>query len=97
MVRLPIISISYPTNRYKANNNKTKKKKNGKPTIDDSDPSSASATSFWKSFKEKPGNLIVFPFIALFGIDLILNIAVITKRTIEYFVFGQIPSTEPWW
>jgi hypothetical protein len=45
----------------------------------------------------KPGTLIILPFVALFGIDLLLNIAVITKRSIEYFVFGQVPSTEPWW
>eukprot|EP00751_Fragilariopsis_kerguelensis_P006098 CAMPEP_0170798056 /NCGR_PEP_ID=MMETSP0733-20121128/26063_1 /TAXON_ID=186038 /ORGANISM="Fragilariopsis kerguelensis, Strain L26-C5" /LENGTH=160 /DNA_ID=CAMNT_0011149205 /DNA_START=23 /DNA_END=505 /DNA_ORIENTATION=- len=95
-----------PRSRPTANNNKnrkktkTKTKKNDKEMIDDASLSSSSTittTSFLKSFKEKPGNLIVFPFVALFGIDLILNIAVITKRTIEYFVFGQVPNTEPWW
>jgi len=74
-------------------NNKNKKNNNDNVTDTDKEGSSV----FWENLQEKPGNLIIFPFVALFGIDLILNIAVITKRSIDYFVFGQVPSTEPWW
>ena len=58
---------------------------------------SPSSSIFWENIKYKPGNLLILPFVALFGIDLLLNIAVLAKRSIEFFVFGQVPSTEPWW
>lgn len=51
---------------------------------------------FWKDIGKKPGNLIILPFVALVGIDLLLNIIFITKRSIEYFLLGQAPSTETW-
>jgi len=71
---------------YKNKNNIKNKEDNGK------DGSSV----FWRDLAKKPGNLIIIPFVALFGIDLLLNIIFITKRSIEYFVFGQAPSTETW-
>lgn len=49
------------------------------------------------AFFSKPGNLIALPFIAILGFDLILNIGVLTKRTLELVLLGQAPSTEPWW
>jgi hypothetical protein len=52
---------------------------------------------FWKDLGKKPGNLIILPFVALVGIDLLLNLIFITKRSIEFFVFGQAPSTDTWW
>ena len=58
---------------------------------------SPSSSIFWENIKDKPGNLLILPFVAIFGIDLLLNIAVLAKRSIEFFVFGQAPSTEPWW
>eukprot|EP00534_Pseudo-nitzschia_fraudulenta_P001527 CAMPEP_0201131016 /NCGR_PEP_ID=MMETSP0850-20130426/41582_1 /ASSEMBLY_ACC=CAM_ASM_000622 /TAXON_ID=183588 /ORGANISM="Pseudo-nitzschia fraudulenta, Strain WWA7" /LENGTH=161 /DNA_ID=CAMNT_0047400943 /DNA_START=61 /DNA_END=543 /DNA_ORIENTATION=- len=51
---------------------------------------------FWKDLSAKPGNLIVLPFVAIVGIDLLLNIFFITKRSFDFFVLGQAPSTEPW-
>jgi hypothetical protein len=69
-------------------NNKDKYKKN-----DDNDDISP---VFWKDLGKKPGNLIILPFVALFGIDLLLNIFFLAKRTFEYFVLGQAPSTETW-
>lgn len=51
---------------------------------------------FWKDIGKKPGNLIILPFVALVGIDLLLNIIFITKRSVEYFLLGQAPSTETW-
>lgn len=44
-----------------------------------------------------PSMRILSPFIVLVGLDLVLNMFVLTKRTIDYFIFGQLPSTEPWW
>jgi len=70
-----------------ASGTNNKKKKNGD---DDVSP------IFWEDLGKKPGNLIFIPFIALFGIDLLLNIIFITKRSFEYFVLGQAPSTETW-
>ena len=51
---------------------------------------------FWENIGKKPGNLIFLPIVAIVGIDLLLNIIFITKRSIEYFLFGQAPSTETW-
>lgn len=66
------------------------KNKNGE---DDEAPVSK---TFWKDLGKKPGNLIMLPFIAIVGFDLVINIAFMTKRAVEYFVFGKIPSTETW-
>ena len=51
---------------------------------------------FWEDIGKKPGNLIFLPIVAIVGIDLLLNIIFITKRSIEYFLLGQAPSTETW-
>ena len=40
---------------------------------------------------------VVFPFLLLFGVDILLNLAVLVKRSLDYFVLGQAPSTETWW
>ena len=45
----------------------------------------------------KPGTLLILPFVALLGIDIVINIIFLTKRTYEYFVLGQAPSSETWW
>lgn len=49
-----------------------------------------------ETLREKPATLIIAPFVILFGVDLILNIVFLTKRSIEYFAFGKAPSTEVW-
>jgi hypothetical protein len=74
--------------------NRNKKNKNDAKDDDDAEDISP---VFWKDLGKKPGNLIILPFVAIVGIDLILNMIFITKRSIEFFVFGQAPSTEPWW
>lgn len=38
-------------------------------------------------FQKNPGTIIVVPFVLLFGFDLIANIAVVTKRSLEGEVF----------
>jgi hypothetical protein len=49
-----------------------------------------SAAAVWfESFQEKPGTLIVFPFLLIFGLDLVANIAAITRRSLEYDFTGQ--------
>lgn len=54
-------------------------------------------SSFLDTLKEKPATLIALPFVALLGVDLVLNLLVITKRTLEFFLLGQAPSSQPWW
>lgn len=44
----------------------------------------------------KPANLIFLPFVAIFGLDLVLNILVVVKRTIEVALTGQYTCTGPW-
>jgi hypothetical protein len=49
------------------------------------------------TFNKSPGTLIALPFLIIFGLDLLLNIAVITKRSFEYILLGQAPNSDPWW
>ena len=72
-------------------NTNIKKKRN-----DDGDDEDLSV-NFWRDLGKKPGNLIMLPFVAIVGIDLLLNIVFITKRSIDYFLLGQAPSTQTWW
>jgi hypothetical protein len=55
-----------------------------------------SLTSIWNALQEKPGGLIILPFVIIFGLDLLLNIFFLTKRSFEYIVLGQAPSQETW-
>jgi hypothetical protein len=43
-----------------------------------------------------PGTWIAAPFVILVGLDLVLNLLVVCKRTIEFVLFGKAPSTEVW-
>mmetsp|Transcript_18930 Transcript_18930/g.21928 ORF Transcript_18930/g.21928 Transcript_18930/m.21928 type:complete len:125 (+) Transcript_18930:127-501(+) len=45
--------------------------------------------SMIENFKSKPGTLIILPFVAIFFVDIVANILVITKRTIEYAITGE--------
>jgi hypothetical protein len=47
-------------------------------------------TSAFATFLEKPGSLIVAPILFIFALDLLANIAVITKKLIEYLVAQAI-------
>jgi len=53
--------------------------------------------TFLETIREKPGTLLILPFVAIVGLDLVLNIFFMTKRSFEFFVLGQQPSTETWW
>lgn len=47
-------------------------------------------------FRKSPGAVIVAPLVLLFGLDLILNIAVITKRSLEVLFTGGYTVWTPW-
>lgn len=74
---------------FMAPKNKTTKENNA-------DEGKKVPSKFWENIGEKPGNLVMLPFVAIVGLDLLLNIVVLVKRSVEFFVFGQAPSTEPW-
>jgi hypothetical protein len=65
-----------------------RKQDNGVEEEEEKKPKSAAA-SWFDTFQEKPGTLIVLPFLLLFGLDLVANIAAITRRSIEYAFTGQ--------
>lgn len=46
-------------------------------------------TSWIDIVKQKPGTLVIAPFVLLFFLDIVANIIVLTKRTIEYAFTGQ--------
>lgn len=70
-----------------------KNKNNGAANENDD---SEEKLSFMENLKKRPGNLIAAPFVVLVGVDLVLNIGVLVKRTVEFAVFGKLPSTEVW-
>ena len=47
-------------------------------------------------FRKSPGAVIVAPFVLLFGLDLIANIAVVTKRSLEVLFTGEYTVWTPW-
>jgi hypothetical protein len=42
-------------------------------------------------------SIVIFPLIALFGLDLLANIAVITKKVVLTYMTGQDQVSPPWW
>ena len=63
------------------------KKNNGE---DDEKESNSSTLMAWvEKVKSKPANVIIAPFVAIFFIDIVANILVVTKRTIEYTLTGE--------
>jgi hypothetical protein len=67
------------------------KKKDDAPDADASSPNNN------KERSKQIVSIVMFPFVALFGLDLLLNIAVLTKKTILFFVTGQDQVSPPWW
>ena len=80
------------TSVYLARNGKN----NDTTKVEKEASSDAASSSWWTTFQQKPANLILLPFVGLLGVDLVLNIVFLVKRTLEYVVFGQVPSTETW-
>ena len=62
----------------------------------DNEDKSESNSGIMGTFKKSPGTLIIAPFVLLFGLDLILNIAVVTKRSLEVFFTGEYTVWTPW-
>jgi len=46
--------------------------------------------------KISPATLVLAPIVFLFGLDLVLNIAVVTKRSLEVFFTGEYTVYTPW-
>lgn len=46
--------------------------------------------------KKYNGVIFIAPFVFLFGLDLVLNIAVITKRSLEVLITGEYTVWTPW-
>jgi len=46
--------------------------------------------------KKNKGVIFIAPFVFLFGLDLVLNIAVITKRSLEVLFTGEYTVWTPW-
>jgi hypothetical protein len=47
------------------------------------------------SFKTSPGTILIAPFVLLLGLDLLANIAVLTKRSIEVALTGEYTVWNP--
>ena len=47
-------------------------------------------------FQRSPGTIVVLPFVLIFGLDLVANIAVVTKRSLEVFLTGEYTVWTPW-
>ena len=62
-----------------------KNKNNGKPLMQPDEDKS----SWIDSVKDKPGTLVIAPFVLLFFLDIVANILVLTKRTLEYVLTGE--------
>ncbi|KAL7448162.1 hypothetical protein ACHAWC_000405 [Mediolabrus comicus] len=46
--------------------------------------------------KISPATLVLAPLVFLFGLDLVLNLAVVTKRSLEVFFTGEYTVYTPW-
>ena len=75
---------------HNANQSTTLYAKKKSPSSSDDDSSSTS--NKWTN----PGNLIIAPFVLIFGLDIILNILAITRRTIEYVLTGDVNCIGSW-
>jgi hypothetical protein len=87
------------SNRSSSNNANFKKKVNvmSNESDDGKQESTNIGDRIMAPFRNSVGGMILFPFVFIFGLDLVLNILALAKRSFEYFVLGQIPSTEPWY
>jgi len=62
------------------------------PSSSDNDDNSSSSSNKWTN----PGNLLIAPFVLIFGLDLILNILAIIRRTIGYLLTGDVTCIGSW-
>jgi len=52
--------------------------------------------SMMSALRKSPGAVLVLPFVLLFGLDLVANIAVLTKRSLEVAFTGEYTVWTPW-
>lgn len=64
---------------------------------DASDADASSANDDKTERNKQIVSSVLFPLIALFGLDLLLNIAIITKKVVLTYVTGQDQVSPPWW
>eukprot|EP00978_Attheya_sp_CCMP212_P001880 scaffold3897_cov50-Attheya_sp.AAC.1 len=69
---------------------KHKKNLQDEEKVEDERPSSV-----LDRFRTNPGSLVVAPFVLLFALDLVLNILVVTKRSIEVLFTGEYTVWNP--
>ena len=74
-------------------NAKKKKQIKGASVEEDDDSGNSGIMGI---FKKSPGTVIIAPFILIFGLDLIANIAVVTKRSLEVLFTGEYTVWTPW-
>lgn len=75
--------------------NAKKKQIKGGASVEEEDDDSSNS-GIMGIFKKSPGTIIIAPFILLFGLDLIANIAVVTKRSLEVLFTGEYTVWTPW-
>mmetsp|Transcript_19528 Transcript_19528/g.40906 ORF Transcript_19528/g.40906 Transcript_19528/m.40906 type:complete len:138 (-) Transcript_19528:101-514(-) len=75
---------------------KCAKKRNVESQIDSDTANDDSRNIIMGVFKRSPGTIILAPFFFLFGLDIVLNIAVVTKRSLEVFFTGEYTVWTPW-
>lgn len=63
---------------------------------DENNDDDANNVNIMGIFKKSPGVAVVAPFVFLFGLDLILNILVLTKRSLEVLFTGEYTVWTPW-
>ena len=65
-------------------------------SISDNNERSGDNGDVTKMFQKSPATIILAPIVVLFGLDLVLNIAVVTKRSLEVFFTGEYTVWTPW-
>lgn len=63
---------------------------------DDEDDAAEKGILIGGVFKKSPGLIFVAPLVLIFGLDLIANIAVVTKRSLEVLFTGEYTVWTPW-
>jgi hypothetical protein len=80
----PINDVSLRFSRNQSTLYGTKKNKNDRQTEVSEDK-----ISWIDIVKQKPGTLVIAPFVLIFFLDIVANVLVLTKRTMEYAFTGQ--------
>ena len=93
--RSPIVRIANSGSSTEIDAKKTRRSEDGGVRSDDDD-GATNGNIITRVFKKSPGVAIVAPVVLIFGLDLIVNIAVITKRSLEVLFTGEYTVWTPW-